>query len=351
MKLLVLGDLASVHMKRWTDCLDSSYETFAFTFAESNVTSILDSNVYFYSSIFHKKSWCVTAIRQLITFFDRVKPDVVHVHYASSYGLLASFLKTNRKVLSAWGSDINYCERSVLRRLLMRYTLSSYPIVNCASKALAARAEAISTHPSYEVFQYGIDTSISVKPIQHDVASPIFIINRGFLDIYRVDYVVREFDQYLTNGGKGTLLVYGYGKQTDEERVREAIKSCDNRHSILFKGKVEHSVLFEFMRNAQYYISIPTTDGAPLALYEAMHIGLYPVVSDIESNRETFSEGYAEFLSDDRKASLAVILERLVKYGVETKAIEANRTIVQQKYNYQKNTSRMKRIYEGLLQQ
>lgn len=351
MKLLILGDLASVHMKRWTDCLDSDYEVFAFTFAESNITSILDSNVFFYSSIFHKKSWCITAIKQLVTFFNRVEPDVVHVHYASSYGLLASFLKTNRKVLSAWGSDVNYCENSVLRRLLMRYTLASYPVVNCASQALANRAAAISTYPRYEIFQYGIDTCIPIKPLHENADNPTFIINRGFLDIYRVDYVIQEFDQYVSNGGKGTLLVFGYGSRKDEDRVVNSINTCRNKDAIIFKGKVEHSALFEFMRNAHYYISIPTTDGAPLALYEAMHIGLYPIVSDIESNRETFTKGFADFLYTDTKGSLASILHRLVEAGVDSSLIDTNRALIEEKYNYHVNTCRMTRIYQGLIEQ
>ncbi|MUK39974.1 glycosyltransferase [Aliivibrio fischeri] len=350
MKLLVLGDLASVHMKRWTDYLGCDYEIYGFTFAETNVTSIPKSNVLFYSSNFHKKTWCITAVRQLLKFFRDVKPDVVHVHYASSYGLLASFLKTNKKVLSAWGSDVNYCQNSFLRRILMRYTLASYPVVNCASKALAARAVAISSHPRYEVFQYGIDINISVKRGQEKVSNPTFIINRGFLDIYRVDYVVREFDQYLSNGGKGTLLVYGYGSQKDESRVCGTINECKNKHSIFFKGKVKHSVLFDSMSNAQYYISIPTTDGAPLALYEAMHIGLYPIVSNIESNRETFSMGYAEFLHDDSVGSLTTIFSNLTRKDIDTKEVEINRRIVKESYNYQKNTSRMKDIYSDLAQ-
>ncbi|WP_159739444.1 glycosyltransferase [Vibrio atypicus] len=348
MKILILGDLASIHTRRWTDCLGDGYEVFGFTFAETNCTTIPDSNVFFYQSSFHKKTWCVTAVRQLLTFFRDVKPDIVHVHYASSYGLLASFLNTEKKVLSVWGSDVNYCQRSLLRRTLMRYTLSSYPVVNCASKALATRAEAISTHPYYEVFQYGIDTAIPVKSSEYEVLNPIFIINRGFLNIYRVDYVVREFDQYLTDGGKGTLLVYGYGSKADETRVREVIESCHNKHSILFKGKVEHSALLDAMRKAQYYISIPTTDGAPLALYEAMHIGLYPIVSDIESNRETFSTGYSKFLSDDNNGSLAKVLSSLVRRGIDDKAIVYNRMIVNKTYNYQKNTARIKEIYDKL---
>lgn len=349
MKLLVLGDLASVHMKRWTDCLEQEYEVFGFTFAETNVTSIPDSNTFFYSSVFHKKAWCIAAIRQLLKFFRDVQPDVVHVHYASSYGLLASFLKTDKKVLSAWGSDINYCENSTLRRLLMRYTLASYSVVNCASQALAIKAEAISTYPRYEVFQYGIDTSVPVKPLCEHADDPIFIINRGFLDIYCVDYVVREFDRYLSNGGKGNLLVYGYGNRRDEKRVVNCIRDCRNKDAIIFKGKVEHSVLFDSMRNAHYYISVPTTDGAPLALYEAMHIGLYPIVSDIESNRETFLNGYADFLSEYSEGSLEKILSRLTRDGIEPEAIAQNRAIIKERYNYQRNTNRIKEIYEGLI--
>lgn len=350
-KLLVLGDLGSVHLRKWTESMHDEYEVFAFTFAENNTTGITKGNVFFYRGWGHPKLWCVTAILSLLRFYRDISPDVVHVHYASSYGLLGSFLKTKSKVLSVWGSDVNYCKHSVLRRVLMRYTLASYPVVNCASQALSHNSQCLCSLPQYEVFQYGIDTSIAVKP-DHIVGTnpvPVFILNRGFLDIYRADYVIREFDKFIGQGGKGKLVIFGYGNQVDTARVKKTVSDCINCEAIDFRGTVTQDELFNAMLEADYYISIPTTDGAPLALYEAMHIGLYPIVSDIESNHETFEQGEAAFMKSDKPDLLASLLLEVVSKPLTLQVIKHNRAIVHKTYSYQRNIQRMRKIYNQLL--
>jgi len=42
-------------------------------------------------------------VRRLL---GRIKPDIVHAHYATGYGLLGSLAASSPYVLSVWGSDI-----------------------------------------------------------------------------------------------------------------------------------------------------------------------------------------------------------------------------------------------------
>ena len=350
-KLLVLGDLSSIHLKKWTETLHDDYEIFGFTFSDRNITTIKNDNIIFYKGWGHKKTWCISAVFSLQRFFRDVLPDVVHVHYASSYGLLGAFLRTHGKVLSVWGSDVNYCQHSWLRRVLMSWTLKSYPVVNCASNALKVRAEQLCNSPEYAVFQYGIDVNIPSRDLlslTEKVDSPTFLINRGFLDIYRVDFVITEFDRYLSEGGSGTLKIFGYGSPSDTQRVQSTVANVEHPRAIAFHGTVSPSDLFKHMLEANYYISIPTVDGAPLALYEALHIGLYPIVSDIESNRETFKEGHAAFVSEYQEGSLSKVFHSVAKIGQNSNFLLANRNLVAKKYNFQTNIQRIKQIYTRL---
>ncbi|ODS09949.1 glycosyltransferase [Vibrio scophthalmi] len=347
-KLLIIGDAGSIHLKKWTDDFLQSFDVYVFTFSSENKTNVPDSKVFYYKSIFTRKVWFITAIFSLLRVVKVIKPDLIHVHYASSYGFLGSFTSHGKKVLSIWGSDLNFCDKSFFRRVLMRWTLMNYDVVNCASQALRRKAEKICSDADYQVFQYGIDVNIPTKTEVYNSERPVFILNRGLSSLYRVDYVIDEFKHFIEHGGAGILKIYGYGskKETDFIKSKVELISCE---SVIFEGVVEQCHLYSEMKSADYYISIPCIDGAPLALYEAMHIGLYPIVSNIDSNQETFSKGQADFLNTYKPGDLSLLLFELTSKDFNVTAVDKNRVVITDDYNYIKNMNRMKNIYIKLL--
>ena len=80
-------------------------------------------------------------LRVLSEIRDRIRsfrPDVLHAHYASSYGLLGALTGFHPYVISVWGSDVyDFPRKSPLHRLVLRYSLSRADRILSTSRAMA----------------------------------------------------------------------------------------------------------------------------------------------------------------------------------------------------------------------
>jgi glycosyltransferase involved in cell wall biosynthesis len=61
--------------------------------------------------------------------------------------------------------------------------------------------------------------------------------------------------------------------------------------TIDFTGQVPHREVFDNLMKADIYVSCSKSDSTSVSLLEAMACGLFPVVSDIEGNREWIEHG------------------------------------------------------------
>ena len=123
MKLLILSDANSIHTQKWVISLtQSDFEIQLFSLfkpkldlskiyerynvkvispdLELRTKSLREPNL---SKIRYLQS--IPLLRKTIARFN---PDILHAHYASSYGLLGVLTRFKPLFISVWGSDIYY---------------------------------------------------------------------------------------------------------------------------------------------------------------------------------------------------------------------------------------------------
>lgn len=111
------------------------------------------------SSSFKKLSYLLT-VRQARKAVDQFKPDIVHAHYASSYGLVAALALHNDYYLSVWGSDIyDMPKRSILHKFVIRYALKRATWVMSTSKAMAEETRKYTSKDIY-ITPFGVDMKL-----------------------------------------------------------------------------------------------------------------------------------------------------------------------------------------------
>ena len=67
----------------------------------------------------------------------KFNPDLIHAHYASSYGFIAFLTRFKPFILSAWGSDIyDFPNRNFINHSLTKKVLGSATIVCSTSYAM-----------------------------------------------------------------------------------------------------------------------------------------------------------------------------------------------------------------------
>ena len=105
MKLVILAAGNSIHTARWVNALTQrGIDVFllsAQAFTESFHDQVRCIRLPF--SAPHGYLMNVPAVRR---WCSRIKPDLMHAHYASGYGTLGRLAGIRPFVLSVWGSDV-----------------------------------------------------------------------------------------------------------------------------------------------------------------------------------------------------------------------------------------------------
>ncbi len=150
-RILFLADINSIHTERWVKGLiDKGYYVGLFSLTKrTSDWSVNLKNFTFHSFGATKNSFSLTkkfskisyffAKNEMITFFKSFQPNIVHAHYASSYGMLARKLNFDKIVLSVWGSDVyEFPKRSVIHRILFNKILKTATVI-CSTSVDMAR--------------------------------------------------------------------------------------------------------------------------------------------------------------------------------------------------------------------
>src|ERR1019366_9013991 len=113
----MLSDINSAHIQKWAIALSqkgieigiySISKPTANWYSKYNIQLLNSSNISastLNSNLFLKLNYLklLPALKKAINDF---KPDIVHAHYATSYGLLAAFSGFHPMIITGWGADI-----------------------------------------------------------------------------------------------------------------------------------------------------------------------------------------------------------------------------------------------------
>jgi glycosyltransferase involved in cell wall biosynthesis len=121
------------------------------------------------------------------------------------------------------------------------------------------------------------------------------------------------------------------------------------RNHIDFMGQVQNSMLPDLLADHHVYLSASKWDGTSLSLIEAMASGLFPIVSNIESNKAWIKNGKnGDLFNLSDPESMASSIE---KYSKTPRSLDwqvFNRELVAQKGNLQNNMHKLKDIFESV---
>lgn len=99
----------------------------------------------------------VSQARQLI---DDLNPDIVHAHYASSYGTICSLSCKRPYYLSVWGSDVyDFPRKSLVHRLIFKHALNCCTWLMSTSEAMAKETRKY-TDKAISITPFGVDMNL-----------------------------------------------------------------------------------------------------------------------------------------------------------------------------------------------
>ena len=292
-KILYLGDAGSPHLARWVKLMyERGFGVAVFSFRHPSPDIANLSGVHFEvyeelatissasmrGKLGYLKSY--PALRRLVRKFH---PDLVHAHYASSYGLLASMLSFHPFVLSVWGSDVFAFGESFLGRMILRYNFSKADRILSTSEVMKKRVMQF-CRKEIEVTPFGVDLDVFFPgkadcPFFND-AELVFGMIKTMDHIYGVDIVLHAFKQVLAKFPKRRikLLLVG-GGDTDKGFLNLSDRLGISAH-VHFTGKVEQSDVPEYHRMIDVFLNPSRAESFGVAVLEAMASGRAVIVTN-----------------------------------------------------------------------
>ncbi|EGI4484098.1 glycosyltransferase, partial [Escherichia coli] len=300
MRVLVFGPMISGHISNW---IHGSKEYIDYRIVTLHYDKSISENVgigeiYKIPRLTKTKFDFIYAPVFLLFYFFLLKPELVHVHFFSSYGLISCVLPRKvKKILSVWGSDINNTikKRGILGKIYVK-AMKSFCVVNSPARHITNKIISYFNvnQERIHTFQYGVDVGFfsdeKTSSIRDDKCITITSV-RNWDNIYNIESfleAVIDMKDYDCKGYFFNINILGRSSsKTTHDKIIELTKKCEgDNYKVNLIGFIQKEELRSILHKSDFVLSIPSNDGAPLSLMEGVLCNCFPIVSDIDANRE-----------------------------------------------------------------
>lgn len=151
--------------------------------------------------------------------------------------------------------------------------------------------------------------------------------------------------------GSCQLDVYGKGPLIDNLRKEATRKGLDGQINI--KGLVPREEVFMAIARSDVFVSPSLWEGLPIALMEAMCVGVPCIVSDIPSHREAGEKSEGVFLTELKVQAWYNALRYLDSMSREQRFVlgKKNRKVIERHFSVRRMQENYKKVYEELVKE
>lgn len=290
-KYVLLGDAQSPHLIKWIKELHNYFNLYVLTFRTCNpeVYQYVDKNKCYEFNVpinqdggnFH----ILKLYFKIKKILSQIEPEVIHAHYITSYGFLASLCASSNYylILSAWGTDILKTPyESWFKKMITKYAIRKSHMITSDSIYMSQKILELNKNAKVTTFPLGL--SFLPEASFEDKIPFMFFSNRALTKNYRIDKVLKCFS-IIKNNNPDALLVIA-NKGDEEANLRAIADKLNISNSIQWVGYLSEQEQAAYYKKAQYFFSLPESDATSVSLLEAMAYGCVPIVSDIPANYE-----------------------------------------------------------------
>ena len=363
MKILFLADANSIHTIKWveslhkhklnilvfslfkpTDDVVQKYQNWGIPLISADLQSkIRNLRVPNISKLNY-----LTAFRLLKKTMNAFEPDIIHAHYASSYGVLGYLSKFKPFILSVWGSDVyDFPQKNQLNKWLLKKVIHSANTVCSTSEAMKAVIATQFDRFDVKVIPFGVDANVfapaSESLQQFTVGTIKSIEAHNGIDclLDAANIIINEYHNTYIH-----FLIVGQGSLLGEMKQKTTDLGLDNY--VKFAGYIPHEKIVEFHQKLSVFISVSTRESFGVAVLEAAACGVPAITSNVGGLPEVNQNNYTGYVippNDPEK--LANSIFKLFKDKNLKDQMEENaRDRVAKKFNWNKNVIQMVNVYQ-----
>lgn len=358
-KILYLSSAASIHTIRWVNSLSKRSNLKINLVSQQKLVDNLSEKVIFNLLPFSGSLGYVFNIFKLKQIIKDWQPDLMHVSYASGYGLTAKLLNFHPLVLSVWGSDIfEFPRKSYFHKKLIELNLNNADIISSTSFVMAKEINNLVKNKKVIITPFGIDLDQFKKNkfVKKKETITIGTI-KNLSKVYGIDILIKGFaiaykeliKTDLDLAKKMRLKIIGSGDQ--KEILLDLISSLDLKNIVSVKDRVKHHLVPIEMEEISIFCALSRQESFGVAVLEASALEIPVIVSNVGGLPEVVLNEKTGIIIDNLNpecASKAII--KLVRDDILRGFLGANgREFVNKKYNWNDSLDMVVQIYSTLL--
>ena len=287
-------------------------------------------------------------------------PDLLHAHYATGYGTLATLGGFHPRVLSVWGSDVFlFPERSALHRALVMRNLRGADAICSTSRAMAEHTHRlVPERPAPEVVPFGVDTDAFRPSSEPRDPGRLVVGTVKTLEArYGMDVLLDAFARVRQTlarddpAAEARLHLRVVGEGSERAALARQARELGIEDRIELPGAVPHSEVPRALAGLDVYVAPSRSESFGVAVLEASACAVPVVVSDAGGLPEVVDDGRTGAIvpREDAGATAAAILALLVNPDLRRSQGEAGRAFVRERYEWGRCVSRLEEVYARLV--
>ena len=361
MRLCYIGWADHVHLIRWVDYFAMLGHNVLVLTPSENPNKIANVRVI---RLFTRKSRrCFSDLEY--TFWTHLfRSQLIHAHWAG-FGSSAFIASRNRIPygITVWGSDIYRLNKfPVYEQQKIIHSLKNATFITCDSNDLKKRLIDLGiTSEIIYVIQWGVDTKIfrpdiDIRNIRTKLRIPeksiIIFSPRQTSPIYNLETIMEAFAKLLLDY-PNAILIQKYYKTTPERltELKNYAQLLGIYDRMRWVGNIPYKNMPLFYCLADIVVSVPSSDGTPMSILEAMACARPIIASNLPSVKEWIKDGENGLLVPPKDAdALVKALTFLIK-NKEKRCFwgKINRQIVIERASQTLHMKRMEEIYENVI--
>lgn len=353
-RICYLADGQSIHTRRWCSFFTTQgFEVHLITFRPSEIT---DATVHFIDcgpiSVEGNNRKILTKIPTIRKLVRKINPDLVHAHYATSYGIAGAFCGKRPFVVTALGSDVLVSPlQSKAYRWLLNIVFRKATWITAMSDPMKERMiELGAAKEKIDTVIFGIDPAIFCLKEDEKPSGELNIVStRNFETVYNIEMLIEALA--IVKLELPNIKVHFAGAGSRETQVKELVKTLNLQDCCTFYGRMSPEGIASLLRQSHIFVSVSSSDGNNISLNEAMACGCMNVVSDIPANRQWIVDnenGY--FVPELNAGSIAkTVIKAAKQYPEKIGPMRStNNLIISEKANWVNNMLKVKQKYYKL---
>jgi len=364
LKIIILSDANSIHTLRWVESLNSNnFDLLVFSFFKPDkesrrkyeklgikiATPDLKSKITDLRRPNMSKIKYLRSIFPLLKIIKNFKPDLIHAHYASSYGVIALLTRFKPFILSVWGSDVyDFPYRNFINKFLLKLVLQSATIVCSTSQAMKKIIENEYRRFDVKIIPFGIDIDF-FKPVEKSHNSFTVGTIKSIEEHNGIETIIESADEII-NKYKKNIDFLIVGKGSLEEAMKQKSINLNLKNNVTFTGFIPHSLVKKYYDRLSIFIAVSKRESFGVSILEAAGCGIPSITSNIGGLTEVNINQQTGFVINPGtpKELTKVIIKLYEDEKLRKQLGDRARERVVENFNWKDNVKSMIGIYNSL---